>query len=245
MSMHALILRGSLAALALLAAPAVHAGVCDARFMHDGGRLVLAGSGIVKVSADLTFSSVSKRGKEDCSALVSGTATYALAGLPGGKSTLDHGMAVKGGRATFERRGDAGASPRGGFDPRLLGVFGYGVPITKEGQTLPAETIRLEVGDRGPEGKVGVTPTVVRLGEKTVGRKQRIETAAAGSQECWPVSYARDTDATQASIQGLVLPIPAMRSTVTDWFCPALNMVLRQDIVQSGQKAVIEVTEVR
>jgi hypothetical protein len=42
-----------------------------------------------------------------------------------------------------------------------------------------------------------------------------------------------------------VLPIPGMTATVTDWFCPDVSMVMRQDSVQSGVASKVEVTELR
>jgi hypothetical protein len=59
------------------------------------------------------------------------------------------------------------------------------------------------------------------------------------------VRYTRVSEATQASINGLVLPIPGMTATVTDWFCPDVSMVMRQDSVQSGVASKVEVTELR
>lgn len=245
--------RHGAAALALscaLAAGAAHgaqpagSGICQAPFMHDGGRLRVAGTGIIQVQADLSFAEVSKQGADRCGALVRGNATYSLAGLPGGETDIDHRLQVSDGHSSFERRGSGQASGRS-FDLRLLGLFGYGTPITGEGQRLPGESFQLEIGDQGPQGKVGLPPTTFHIGERTVGAKTRIDTVAAGSQECWPIRYTRETGATQASFSGLVLPIPAMKSQVTDWFCPDMGMVLKQDIVQAGQQASIEVTEVR
>ncbi|MEI2418123.1 hypothetical protein V8Z80_18245 [Orrella sp. JC864] len=218
-------------------------GICQARFMHDGGHLKVSGTGIVQVQAQLSFSGVSKQGADRCSATVRGNAAYSLAGLPGGESDIDHQLRVTDGRSSFQRRG--GSSSGGDFDLRLLGLFGYGTPIEREGQRLPGESFQLAVGDRGPKGQVGLPPTTFHIGERVVGARERIDTAAAGSQQCWPIRYSRETGATQASFNGLVLPIPAMRSQVTDWFCPDVGMVLKQEIVQAGQRAVIEVTEVR
>lgn len=239
----ALALSFGVGATAQAAEPA-QAGVCQARFMHDGGQLQVSGTGILQVSANLSFSNVSKQGAEQCSAQVKGNATYSLAGLPGGESDIDHRLQVTGGRSSFERAG-SGASSGRSFDLRLLGLFGYGTPITKEGQRLPGDSFQLEVGDKGSKGQVGLPPTTFHIGERTVGAKTRIDTKAAGSQECWPIRYSRDTGATQASFNGLVLPIPAMKSQVTDWFCPEFGMVLKQDIVQAGQQATIEVTQVK
>ncbi len=225
------------------AAQPAPSGICQARFMHDGGRLQVSGTGIIQVQADLSFSGVSKQGDQRCAADVRGNASYGLAGLPGGKSDIDHRLQVNDGRSSFQRRG--GGSASGDFDLRLLGLFGYGTPITGEGQRLPGDSFQLEIGDRGPKGEVGLPPTTFNIGERVVGARATIDTAAAGSQSCWPIRYSRNTGATQASFNGLVLPIPALKSEVTDWFCPEVGMVLKQEIMQAGQRSVIEVTQVR
>jgi hypothetical protein len=127
------------------------------------------------------------------------------------------------------------------LDVQLLGLFGFGAPIRAAGQKFAAQSYTLAVGDpkRGP-----TTPVGVRMGEKTVGAKQSIQTAV-GKLECWPVRYARSTDATTAQVQGMVLPIPSIPSQVTDWFCPSTNLVMKQEIEHSGQKSVIEVKVLR
>ena len=123
----------------------------------------------------------------------------------------------------------------------MLGLFGYGEPIRAAGQLFPAQSFRLAIGDprRGP-----TTPLTVRVGEKTVGAQQRIETAV-GQQSCWPVRYSRGTDPTLVNVRGAMIPLPNIQSLVTDWFCPSLNLVMKQEIMQSGQRSVIEVKALR
>src|SRR5690606_38597978 len=93
--------------MGLTAGPA-SAGLCQAPFMHDGGQVQLSGSGGLQLGVDLAFSEVSKQGDDHCDARVQGTATYGLAGLPPGESTLDYWMTVRTGQATFERPGPGG-----------------------------------------------------------------------------------------------------------------------------------------
>ncbi len=69
----------------------------------------------------------------------------------------------------------------------------------------------------------------MRIGEKRVGARKTIDTAL-GSQSCWPITYTRNSDATTVAIKGLVLPIPAINTTVTDWYCPKINLVALQEI---------------
>ncbi|TEA80121.1 hypothetical protein [Allopusillimonas ginsengisoli] len=233
------ILAGCLVGLA--AGPAV-AGMCQTPFMHDGGRVQLSGSGMMTLGADLSFSNVKKQGDNACQARVQGTATYGLAGLPGGKSKVDYWMKVSNGQASFER--DDGNGQRvpvqGKFDLRMLGLFSYASPITQAGQTFPAQQFQLHVDKKAVDAK----PVVIRTGERTVGERQRISTAA-GEQSCWPVQYTRVSEPTQASFNGLVLPVPGMTSAVTDWYCPDVSMVMKQDSVQSGVTSTVEVTLVQ
>ncbi|MGB6102294.1 MAG: hypothetical protein WBF88_00400 [Pusillimonas sp.] len=233
---------GLTALLLGLAASPASAGLCQAPFMHDGGQAQLTGSGGMRLGADLSFSEVSKQGDDHCDARVQGTATYGLAGLPPGKSTLDYWMTVRNGQATFERRTDDGRREpaEGRFDLRMLGLFAYGEPITRAGQTFPEMRFQINLDKK----KVQTQPIVVNTGLKTVGERQAIQTAA-GEQSCWPIQYTRHIEATQASFNGLVLPIPAMTSSVTDWFCPDLNMVMRQNSEQSGVASVVEVTRIQ
>ncbi len=226
--------------IGLAAGPAM-AGMCQTPFMHDGGRVQIAGSGVMTLGADLGFSEVKKQGDNACQARVQGTATYGLAGLPGGKSKVDYWMRVSNGQASFERDDGNGrrVPVQGKFDLRMLGLFSYATPITRAGQTFPAQQFQLQIDKKG-----NAKPVVIRTGERTVGERQRIRTAA-GEQSCWPVRYTRVSEPTQASFNGLVLPVPGMTSAVTDWYCPDVSMVMKQDSVQSGVSSVVEVTLVK
>lgn len=233
----------ALAALAWALLPtSASAGLCEAPFMHEGGYTQLKGSGALRLGADLNFTQVSKQSAQECEARVTGKATYGLAGLPEGSSSLDYYMTVTGGGARFERRNADGTRQpvEGKFDLRMLGLFTYGEPITGAGQTFPEMRFQINVDRKA----VDTQPIGVHTGQKRVGDAQTIPTAA-GQQRCWPVQYTRTIDPTQASFSGIVLPVPGMVSEVTDWFCPDLNMVMKQESQQSGLTSVVEVTELR
>ena len=83
----------------------------------------------------------------------------------------------------------------------------------------------------------------IRTGEKTVGKRETIDTAL-GRLSCWPVRFDRSTEPTMANVRGIQLMIPPIQSKVTDWYCPASDLVMRQEIDQSGQRSVIEVKSV-
>jgi len=218
------------------------AGLCEAPFMHEGGYTQLRGSGALRLGATLNFTQVTKRSAQECEARVNGKATYGLAGLPEGASSLDYYMTVTGGEARFERRETDGTRKpvHGKFDLRMLGLFTYGVPITQAGQTFPEMRFQINVDRKA----VDTLPIAVHTGTKRVGQAKTIATAA-GQQHCWPVHYTRTIDPTHASFSGIVLPIPGMVATVTDWFCPDLNMVMKQESQQHGMMSIVEVTELR
>jgi hypothetical protein len=213
------------------------AQICEARFFHNGGVIEIGGSGMLNVAAKLTFSQVKKTSSTVCQAQVKGFANYALMSFLSGSSDIDHILSVSGNQTSVANARPGKSADAATFDVQLLGLFGFGAPIEAAGQKFAAQSYSLAVGDpkRGP-----TTPVGVRMGEKTVGAQQSIQTAV-GNLKCWPVRYARSTDATNAQVQGMVLPIPSIQSKVTDWFCPATNLVMKQEIEHSGQKSVIEV----
>lgn len=217
------------------------AEVCQAKFFHNGGEIEIVGTGLIQVSAKLNFSQVKKTSTQQCQALVKGYANYALLGMLSGETDVDHVMRVDGVKTSLSNPGAVKKPGDADVDVQMLSLFGYGEPIRAAGQRFPAQSFRLAIGDprRGP-----TTPVTVRTGEKTVGAQQNIQTAA-GPQSCWPVRYSRGTDPTVVNVRGAVIPLPNIQSQVTDWFCPSLNLVMRQEIMQSGQRSVIEVKTLR
>lgn len=219
----------------------VSAEVCQAKFFHDGGEIEIVGTGLIQVSAKLNFSQVKKTSTQQCQALVKGYANYALLGMLSGETDINHVMRVDGVKTSLLNPGVAKKPGDSDVDVQMLSLFGYGEPIRAAGQRFPAQSFRLAIGDprKGP-----TTPVTVRMGEKTVGAQQRIETAA-GQQSCWPVRYSRGTDPTVVNVRGAIIPLPNIQSQVTDWFCPSLNLVMKQEILQSGQRSIIEVKSLR
>lgn len=217
------------------------AGLCDVPFMHEGGAVQLQGSGLLALGADLRFSEVQQQGGDQCSARVQGHAQIALAGLPASKPRIDYWMQVRDGRARFERdNGRGGREPvQGSFDLRLLGLFAYEGMAHQEGQKFAAQHFEIQVDRKAQQ----TDPLRIHTGEKQVGAAQQVQTAL-GAQTCWPIRYTRDISPTQASFNGIRLPVPGMSSDVTDWFCPDANMVLKQDSLQQGVRSTIEVTRI-
>jgi len=233
-------------ATTLLASAAAHADACDAPFMHNGGAVRYEGTGNLKLGADLTFSEVSKTSGGQCRARVQGTASFSYAGLPPSQSRLDYLMTIKQGQASFVRYDKAGGAPSGDapFDLRMLGLFGYDVPVKAEGQRLPGGTYRLLIGKDAPVQGGGPSGTVVRVGERVVGARSTIDTAL-GSQSCWPVTYDRNSDPSFATLGNLTLPIPALVTRVTDWYCPKPGLVMKQDIQHAGTVSTVRITHIK
>ncbi len=217
------------------------AEVCKAKFFHDGGEIEIVGSGLIQVSAKLNFSQVKKSSAQQCQALVKGYANYALLGMLSGETEVDHVMRIDGVKTSLSKSGVAKKAGDADVDVQMLSLFGYGEPIRAAGQRFAPQSFRLAIGDprRGP-----TTPLTVRMGEKTVGAQQRMDTAI-GQQSCWPVRYTRGTDPTIINLRGAMIPLPNIQSQVTDWFCPSINLVMKQEIIQSGQRSVIEVKSIR
>jgi hypothetical protein len=217
------------------------ADVCQAKFFHPGGEIEIVGSGLIQVSAKLNFSQVQKSSDKQCQAHIKGHVHYALLGMLSGETEVDHLMRVEGVKTSLTKPGEVKKAGDPDIDVQMLSLFGYGAPISAAGQRFAPQSFRLAIGDprRGP-----TTPLTVRMGEKTVGEEQRIETAV-GQQSCWPVRYSRGTDPTLVQLRSAMIPLPPIQSQVTDWFCPSLNLVMKQEIMQSGQRSVIEVKSIR
>ena len=225
----------------LMCGASVRASICDATFFHNGGLIEITGKGIVQVSARMTFSQVKKTGKQSCQAQVKGNASYALFGLLTGAADLDHVLTANALQTKLIKNGPSHTAEAEAFDMQMVSIFGYGTEIKMAGQRLPPQNFRLAIGDprKGP-----TTALTVRVGEKVVGTRQSIDTAL-GPQLCWPLRYPRGTEQTMANMRGVMIAIPAVQSHVTDWYCPAVSLVMKQEIEQAGQRAVIEVKTVR
>lgn len=233
---------GLMTLLVMVLPVCANAALCEAPFMHENGYTELQGSGVLQLGASLSFTQVTKQSDQECHARVTGTATYGLAGLPEGSASLDYFMTVRDGQAHFERRdADGNRHPVDGkFDLRMLGLFAYDQPVTHAGQTFPEMSFRIHV-DRHA---VDTQPIGVHTGIKRAGEPRVISTTA-GEQRCWPIQYTRTIDPVRATFRGIVVPVPGMVSAVTDWYCPELNMVMKQESQQNGLTSVVEVTELR
>ena len=227
----------------MAAAGTAQAGVCDAQFMHDGGTVQLTGTGNLALGADLSFAEVTKQWRQLPRARA-GRGAFQLRRPAAGQieaGLLDDGQERPGDLLKYASAGEAPQPSEGQFDLRMLGLFAYDGKLNA-GQKLPGSSFRLKIGKDAPVG--GQPSTTVRIGQKTVGQQKPVDTAL-GKQSCHPITYTRNSDPTMASFQGLTIPIPGMNTTVTDWYCPAVNLVMKQDIDQGGVKSAVEITQIK
>lgn len=229
--------------LVMLGLSSAQAGLCDVPFMRDGGQIQLTGSGFLALGADLAFSDVKKQGGDQCQARVQGKASVALAGLPASKPNIDYVMTVRDGRTRFQRDDGRGGleAVQGSFDLRLLGLFSYEHGGLREGQTFPRQDFQINL-DKRSQSNANVLR--IHTGAKTVGAQQSVQTAL-GNYQCWPIRYQREIEPTQASFSGISLPIPGINSQVTDWYCPDVQMVMKQESIQNGVPSTVDVTQLK
>ena len=126
-----------LGVLVLTACASARAGICDAKFFHNGGLIEITGKGIVQVSARMTFSQVTKTGKQSCQAQVKANANYALFGILTGASDLDHVLTANDLQAKLIKSGPGQTAESEAFDMQMVSIFGYGTAIKAPGQRLP------------------------------------------------------------------------------------------------------------
>jgi hypothetical protein len=227
------------------AAGAARAGICDAAFMHEGGYAKYDSAGNMGMNAELNISNVSRQGPGECRARVRGQADFIFMGVPTGRAKFDHLMTVSKGQATFTRynRTSGGPDDDEHFDLNMMGLFSYD-RIQGPGQRLPGGVYRIGPPEGAPA--TGKLATNVRVGEKRVGDSMALDTAQ-GKQTCWPIRYTRDSDASNVMVKalGVMLPIPAVQTSITDWYCPKINMVIKQDISQGTAQSTVKLSQVK
>jgi len=128
--------------------------------------------------------------------------------------------------------------------------FQYRGADLREGAVIDGETVdasaSLTIFARDSGERVGelVAPhATVSIAARHVGKRQIIQTTQ-GPSECVPIRYVRTTAAGPMIIAGeQIIPKPT-RMEVTDWFCPAIGMVMRQDVAEGDKVLHIETTAV-
>ncbi|CAG9184505.1 hypothetical protein LMG23992_05260 [Cupriavidus laharis] len=133
-----------------------------------------------------------------------------------------------------------------------IGLLDYqyrGLPL-REGDVLPGETVDASASftifsrDSGEEvGKLVAPHATVSVTSRSVGKRRFIRTAL-GPSECVPIKYVRMTSLGPMVIAGEQIVTKPTRMHVTDWYCPAEAIVMRQDVSEEGKVQHIETTVV-
>ncbi|HCB1212288.1 TPA: hypothetical protein MYN70_006005, partial [Klebsiella pneumoniae] len=118
-------------------------------------------------------------------------------------------------------------------------LFSYEHGGLQEGQTFPRQDFQINLDKRAQANILRI-----HTGAKTVGAQQTVQTTL-GSYQCWPIRYQREIEPTQASFSGISLPIPGINSQVTDWYCPDVQMVMKQESIQNGVPSTVDVTQLK
>lgn len=232
------------------------AGVCDAPWMHDGGEIRLAVPGAAGIHATINVAEVKKDGPGSCRAEVTTLASASRIGVSNETRTA-YRVEVKADRAKVikheadgqlaARAGNATAA--GSVSAKGLETLSYTGLITGAGQRLPGESYELSMDAQTatsgmPAGQVKMPSAKVTSSEKVVGERTALETRI-GRLMCWPVRYERITRAGSITVAGHTMLPPASTAKMTDWYCPDVALVMKQESVQGGQAGVVEVVSVK
>ncbi|CAG9182650.1 hypothetical protein LMG23994_04965 [Cupriavidus pinatubonensis] len=124
-----------------------------------------------------------------------------------------------------------------------------GLPL-REGDVIPGESVDASASftiyarESGDEvGKLVAPHATVSVASRRVGKRQVIRTAL-GLSECVPIEYVRTTSLGPMVIAGEQIVTKATQMQVTDWYCPAQAIVMRQDISEEGKVQHIQTTVV-
>jgi hypothetical protein len=228
---------------ALTAMPAHAAGLCSASWVHDGSRLRLDGNGQTPMIVEFTLHDVNRDVLDGCEI---GLHIYAKSGLValGGRpieTVQDHKLMVdEAGVVTriVSVNGRVFAQSEhadlvGTVSTAISGMFLYGAGLAPEAEMLPGDTYDSSFDFDVVSPRLGISVGHMRaahakvdVSEREVGRPQTMATPA-GPQQCRPIE-----------------PEPTV-AHVTDWYCPELGVVARQEVEQHGQTQVINVVDLK
>lgn len=242
--------------LALAAAPSAHAGICEAPWMHDGGEVHFAMAGAAGMQASLRLDGVKHQTAGRCEAIVSTDTSATAIGAPN-RTRSSYRIVVKDDRAGVALDGKArlagsagAASATGTLGVKGLESLAYAGVVTHDGQRLPGENyaldLQMQTGAPGMPQSVAmnIPSAKVTSTEKVVGKQTPLDTRL-GRLSCWPVRYERTTRMGTITMGGRTVAPPAIAAQVTDWYCPDYALVMKQETVQNGRTAVVEVVSVK
>lgn len=224
--------------------------------MHDGGEIRLAVPGAAGIHATISVAQVKKDGPGSCHAEVTTLASASRIGVPNETRTA-YRVEVKADRAKVIKHDAAGqlaaragnASAAGSISAKGLETLSYTGVITGEGQHLPGENYELSMDTQTavssmPAGQVKIPSAKVTSSEKVVGERTALETRI-GRLMCWPVRYERITRMGSVTVAGHTMLPPASTAKMTDWYCPDVALVMKQETLQGEQAGVVEVVSVK
>lgn len=244
-----------------LAAPAGAAGLCTAPWMHDGTRLRLDGNGKTPMIVEFTLHDINRDIVDGCEI---GLHIYAKSGLValGGRpieTVQDHRLMVdEAGVVTrvVSTNGRVFAQSEhadlvGTVSTAISGMFLYGAGLAPEAEMLPGDSYDSSFDFDVVSPRLGISighmqaaHARVDVSEREVGPPQTIPTPV-GPQPCRPIRYTRTATLGVLRLGSETLePAPTV-AHVTDWYCPALSVVVRQEVEQHGETQVINVVELQ
>lgn len=244
---------------ALTAMPAHAAGLCSASWVHDGSRLRLDGNGQTPMIVEFTLHDVNRDVLDGCEI---GLHIYAKSGLValGGRpieTVQDHKLMVdEAGVVTriVSVNGRVFAQSEhadlvGTVSTAISGMFLYGAGLAPEAEMLPGDTYDSSFDFDVVSPRLGISVGHMRaahakvdVSEREVGRPQTMATPA-GPQQCRPIRYTRTATLGVLHLGNETIEPEPTVAHVTDWYCPELGVVARQEVEQHGQTQVIDVVD--
>ncbi|WP_439686145.1 DUF3108 domain-containing protein [Cupriavidus oxalaticus] len=238
----------------------VRAGqICDAPYLHDGGRIRFEADGLTPMTTLAFFRNVNDLERDVCSLdldIYSKSALRRLMGPPV-ETVQRHRLVID------ERSGQPVVSSLNarvhayGRYTELIGEMSTNSnglllypPALVEGQVLPAETFSsrytFRIVDRRTGTKVSdfVGSNVrLTLSERVVGPRQRLQ-LASGTLLCWPIRYTKFVDPGSFRLIDTDIELEPTVLDMTDWYCPARRFVMRQEVRYKNQQQVVDVVEI-
>lgn len=238
----------------------VQAGqICDAPYIHDGGRIRFEADGLTPMTTLAFVSKVDDLERDMCSLnldIYSKSALRRLMGPPV-ETVQRHRVVID------ERSGQPVVHSQharvlahgqytelvGEMSTNSNGLLLY-PPALVEGQVLPAETFEsrydFRIIDRRTGSKVSeleASSVRLTLSERRVGPLQRLK-LATGSLLCWPIRYTKFVDLGGFRLDDVVVELEPTVLDMTDWYCPARRFVMRQEVRYKNQLQIIDVMEI-
>ncbi|SCU83758.1 conserved hypothetical protein [Cupriavidus necator] len=238
----------------------VYAGqICDAPYIHDGGRIRFEADGLTPMTTLAFFRNVNDLERDVCSLdldIYSKSALRRLMGPPV-ETVQRHRLVidersgqpvVRSLHARVQAHGQY-TELDGEMSTNSNGLLLY-PPALVEGQVLPAETFSsryvFRIVDRRTGAKVSdfVGSNVrLTLSERIVGPRQRLQ-LTSGTLLCWPVRYTKFVDPGSFRLVDTDIELEPTVLDMTDWYCPARRFVMRQEVRYKDQLQVVDVVEI-